>query len=219
MKKRQFTTTQITMLGLMGAILLLMAYTPLGYLNIGPLAITFNVIPVAISAIVLGPVGGAIAGGIFGLTSFFQCIGIGGTSAMGATLFSISPVLAFIQRFVPRVLDGLLIGYIYRAMRKRTNVYVSCAVTGFFSAFLNTALFMLALVGLFGNTEYVQGLIGGKNVIVFICTFVGINAVCEMLSSTVITGAVGAALSKAHLIPASQMDVKRQIKAEGEAME
>ena len=84
------------MLGLMAAVLLLMAYTPLGYLNIGPLAISFNVIPVAISAVVLGPTGGAIAGAIFGLTSFGQCIGLGGTSAMGAMLFSINPVLAFI---------------------------------------------------------------------------------------------------------------------------
>ena len=82
---KKFTTSQITLLGLMIAILLLMAYTPLGYLNIGPLAITFNIIPVAISAITMGPVGGAIAGAVFGLTSFGQCIGIGGTSLMGVT--------------------------------------------------------------------------------------------------------------------------------------
>lgn len=132
---------------------------------------------------------------------------------MGAMLFSINPILAFIQRFVPRVLDGLLLGYIFRGMRKKTNIYVSCAVTGFFSAFLNTAFFMGALVLLFGNTEYIQGLIGGRNIILFICTFVGINAVCEMISSTVLTGAVGAALSKAHLIPASQMDTRKLAKA------
>lgn len=54
MKNNRFTTAQLTLLGLMAAILLLMAYTPLGYLNIGPLAISFNVIPVAISAVVLG---------------------------------------------------------------------------------------------------------------------------------------------------------------------
>ncbi len=211
--KTKLTTSQITMLGLMAAVLLLMAYTPLGYLNIGPLAITFNVIPVAISAIVLGPVGGAIAGSIFGLTSFLQCIGIGGTSAMGVMLFSINPVLAFIQRFIPRLLDGLLLGYIFKGMRKRTNIYVSCAVTGFFSAFLNTAFFMTALVVLFGNTDYIQEMIGGRNVIVFICTFVGINAVCEILSATVVTGAVGAALSRAHLIPAAQMNSKKLAKA------
>ena len=67
--KTKFSVSQLVILGLMTAILLLMAYTPLGYLNIGPLAITFNVIPVAISAITLGPVGGAIAGAVFGLTS------------------------------------------------------------------------------------------------------------------------------------------------------
>lgn len=208
--KTELKTSQITMLGLMAAILLLMAYTPLGYLNIGPLAITFNVIPVAISAIVLGPAGGAVAGGIFGLTSFLQCIGVGGTSAMGVMLFGINPFLAFVQRFVPRLLDGLLLGYIFSGMRKVTkNTYLACAVTGFFSAFLNTAFFMIALVGLFGNTEYVQGLMGGKNVIVFICYFVGINAVCEMVSSSIITGAVGAALYKARLIPAPKHKARR----------
>ena len=202
---KQLKTSQITMLGLMIAILLLMAYTPLGYLNIGPLAITFNMIPVAISAITLGPVGGAIAGAVFGITSFLQCIGIGGTSAMGAMLFSINPILAFIQRFVPRLLDGLLLGYIFQGLRKKTkNIYVSCAVTGFFSAFLNTLFFMTLLVVLFGNTEYMQGLMGGKNVIVFICTFVGVNAICEMLSATIVTGAVGAALYKARLLPGAE---------------
>lgn len=202
METKKFNTSQLVILGLMTAILLLMAYTPLGYLNIGPLAITFNVIPVAIAAITLGPVGGAIVGSVFGLTSFLQCIGVGGTSAMGAVLFGINPVLAFIQRFVPRFLDGLLLGYIFRGVRKVSNVSLACLVTGFCSAFLNTVFFMTALVLLFGGTEYMQGLMGGKNVIVFICSFVGINAVCEMISSTVITGAVGLALYKAHFVPA-----------------
>ena len=197
-KASQRTRTMVT-LGLIGGILLLMAYTPLGYLNIGPLAITLNVIPVAIAAIALGPKGGAAAGAIFGMTSFLQCIGVGGTSAMGAMLFGINPVLAFIQRFVPRVLDGFLLGYIFRFVRKHTNGYVSCVVTGFFSAFLNTLFFMSSLVLLFGNTQYMQDLIGGRNVIVFICAFVGINAVFEMIASSVITGAVGSALIKARL--------------------
>ena len=195
MKSNRFTTAQLTLLGLMAAILLLMAYTPLGYLNIGPLAISFNVIPVAISAVVLGPVGGAVAGAIFGLTSFLQCIGVGGSSAMGVVLFG----------FVPRLLDGICLGFIFKGMRKVSNTYVACAVTGFFSAFLNTLFFMAALVGLFGNTDYVKNLMGGHNIIIGCCLMVGINAVCEMVSSTVITGAVGAALAKAHLIPAAQL--------------
>ena len=202
---KKFTTSQITLLGLMIAILLLMAYTPLGYLNIGPLAITFNIIPVAISAITMGPVGGAIAGAVFGLTSFGQCIGIGGTSIMGATLFGINPFLAFVQRFIPRLVDGLLLGYIFQGVRKKSkNIYVSCAVTGFCSAFLNTLFFMALLVGLFGNTEYVQGLMNGRNVIIGCCMMVGVNAISEMVASTIITGAIGAALFKARLLPSEK---------------
>ena len=193
MKSNKFTTSQLTILGLMAGILFLMAYTPLGYLNIGPLAVTFNVIPVAICAVVLGPTGGAVAGAVFGLTSFLQAMGIGGTSALGAALFQINPFLSAVQCFVPRILDGLLIGFIYRGMRKKTNVYASCAVTGFFSAFLNTLFFMTALVVMFGNTEVIQNLMGGRNVIIGCCMLVGVNA------------AVGTALSKAHLIPASQI--------------
>ena len=198
--KTSTKTRQLTVLGLLTGILLLMAYTPLGYLNIGPLAISFNVIPVALAAITLGPAGGAAAGAVFGLTSFLQCIGVGGVSSMGVILFGINPVLAFIQRFVPRLLDGLLLGYIFRGVKKASNARIGCFVTGFFSAFLNTLFFMTALVVLFGNTEYMQGLIGGKNIILFVCGFVGINAVCEMVSSTIITGAVGFALLKAGLI-------------------
>ena len=198
--KTSSKTRQLTILGLLTGILLLMAYTPLGYLNIGPLAISFNVIPVALAAITLGPAGGAAAGAVFGLTSFLQCIGVGGVSSMGVVLFGINPVLAFIQRFVPRLLDGLLLGYIFRGVKKASNARLGCFITGFFSAFLNTLFFMTALVVLFGNTEYMQGLIGGKNIILFVCGFVGINAVCEMVSSTIITGAVGFALLKAGLI-------------------
>lgn len=197
---RKTNTSQLVILGLMTALIVIFCFTPIGSIPIGPLVITLNVIPIAISAIVLGPAGGAIAGGIFGFLSFLQCFGIGVPSGMGATLASISPVLAFIQRFVPRLLDGFLLGYIYKFTQKHAGVSVGCLVTGFFSAFLNTAFFMSALVLLFGNTDYVQGLMGGKNVILFICTFVGINAVFEMISSTIITGAVGLALHKAGFV-------------------
>ena len=198
--KKNFNTKQLTMLGLLTAVLLLMAYTPLGYLNIGPLAITLNIIPVALAATTLGPAGGAVMGGVFGLTSFLQCIGVGGSSAMGVVLFGINPFFAFLQRFIPRVLDGLLLGFLFRWIRKISNVQISCFVTGFCSAFFNTVFFMAALVLLFGNTDYMREMIAGRNIILFVCTFVGINAVFEMIASTVITGLVGFALFKAKII-------------------
>ncbi len=189
----------MTIMALMTAVLLIFACTPIGTIPIGPLSISMNMIPVAICAVAMGPAGGAAAGAIFGLLSFLQCFGIGIPSGMGIILVGINPFLAFIQRFVPRLLDGLLLGYIFRAVSKK-NVYVACAVTGFFSAFLNTVFFMTALVLLFGNTEYVQGLIAGRNIIVFICAFVGVNAVVEMVVATLITGAVGSALFRAKVL-------------------
>ena len=198
--KTGWKSRQLTLLGLMSAVLLVFAFTPLGYLNVGPLAVTLNMIPVAVSAIALGPMGGAIAGAVFGMTSFLQCMGIGGTSAMGAILFEIDPFLAFVQRFVPRMLAGWLVGWIVKGFvkcgRKKTGYYAA----GFCGAFLNTALFMGALLFLFGNTEYVQGLVGGQNVFVFVCGFVGFNAVAELILTTFVAGVLGNALDRAHLL-------------------
>ena len=196
MKHKKFGTRQMVTTAMLCAILLVMSFTPLGYLNIGLLAISFNMIPVAIAAITLGPVGGMILGGLFGITSFLQCMGIGGTSAMGVVLFEIDPFLAFVQRFIPRLLAGLISGFIYDGVKKISNGTVACFVTGFAAALLNTVLFMSALVILFGNTAYVQGLIAGRNVIVFICTFVGVNAIVEMIADSAIVGAVGRVLAK-----------------------
>ena len=196
MKHKKFGTREMVTTAMLSAILLIMSFTPLGYLNIGPLAISFNMIPVAIGAIALGPIGGMILGGMFGITSFLQCLGIGGVSAMGVVLFEINPFLAFVQRFMPRLVAGLLSGLIFKGVKQLSNASVSCFVTGFASALLNTLLFMSALVLLFGTTEYVQGLMGGRNVLLFICGFVGINAVVEMIAASAIVGVVGKVLSK-----------------------
>ena len=200
MPKSKEKVTRLVLLALFTAIMIIMSTTPMGYLNIGPLAITLNVIPLGIAAIALGPTGGLVIGAVFGITSFLQCIGIGGVSAMGSALFQISPILAFLQRFIPRLLDGLIIGLLHKFFVKKFGTKISCFFTGFLAALLNTALFMSSLVLLFGNTEYMQNLIDGKNILIFICSFVGINAVFELFASTVITGSIGSVLYKAKII-------------------
>lgn len=194
------SSRQIVLLGLLTAILMVLSMTPLGYLNIGPLAISFNMIPVAVGAAALGPVGGAVLGAVFGFTSFLQCLGIGGTSAMGVILFDINPLFAFIQRFVPRALAGFLVGAIYRGVRKNMEPGLAGGVTGFFAAFLNTVLFMGALVLLYGETQYVQDLMAGRSVVAFVAAFVGVNAVIEAMAATLVTGALCGALEKAGLM-------------------
>ena len=211
--KTNLKTKQLVIMGLLTAILILMAYTPLGYLNVGPLAITFNVIPVAIAAVVLGPLGGAIIGGIFGLTSFLQCFG---GSALGTALFTVSPPLTVVQCFIPRIIDGLIIGFIANTLKKKgVNAPIASAIVGFLAAFLNTLLYMSSLVILFGNSDiiksYRDSIAPGKNVFIFVCLFVGVNAIAEMISSTIITSAICAALNKAKLIGGFK---KKEISAE-----
>lgn len=201
---KKIKTKDIVLMSIITALLIVFAMTPIGSIPIGPyLVITLNVIPVAIAAVSMGPVGGAVAGGIFGILSFLQCFGIGVPSGMGAVLVGINPFLAFVQRFIPRLLDGFLVGLIFRGVSRKTNPYFACALTGFCTALFNTILFMGSLVLLFGNTDYVKGLMEAKgttNVFLFICLFVGVNAVVEMIATTIVTGGVGSALIKAKLI-------------------
>ncbi len=199
--KKQMDVRALAILGLMTALLIIFSFTPVGTIPIGPLSITLNIIPIAVAAVALGPKGGLAMGCVFGLLSFLQCLGVGIPSGMGAILFSISPFLAFIQRFIPRALDGFLVGVIFSACEKRIGRVPACFVAGFCSAFLNTLFFMTALIVLFGNTEYVQGLMNGRNALAFVCAFVGVNAVVEMVSSTLITGLVGSALYRAKILP------------------
>ena len=199
--KQRMDARALTILALMTALLLVFSLTPVGSIPVGPLVITLNIIPVAIAAVALGPKGGLAMGCVFGLLSFLQALGIGIPSGMGAMLVSIDPFLAFVQRFVPRALDGLLVGAIFTACEKKLGQGPASFIAGFFSAFLNTLFFMSALVLLFGNTEYMQNLINGRNIIVFICAFVGVNAVVEMVSSTLITGLVCTALYGARFLP------------------
>ena len=175
----------------------------LGIINIpmpSGLYITFNMIPVAVAAIALGTLSGAFIGGVWGIISFLQCFGILGYSAMGAQLGAISPFLAFIQRFIPRLLDGLILGLVYDALKNVRHFPVKAYVIGFLAAFLNTLLFMTGLVLIFGSTEYMRTTMAGKGILVYIVTAVGVNGLVEMLFSTVLTGAVATALNDAGLI-------------------
>ena len=73
MKSFKFDVKSMVLLGLRTAVIAVFSFTPIGSIPVGPLVITLNIIPIAIAAISLGPVGGAIIGGVFGIFSFLQC--------------------------------------------------------------------------------------------------------------------------------------------------
>jgi uncharacterized membrane protein len=182
-------------LALMIAIIVIMAFTPLGYLRTPGLSITFLTVPVAVGAMILGPRGGAICGLAFGITSLAQCFG---ASAFGAMLLEINPVGTVITCILPRVLEGLLCGLIFRAVRKKGNV--AYFIGGLSCPVLNTILYMTSLVLFFYNTDYIQGFVetlGVKNPLTFVVAFVGVQGAIEAVVCTVVAAAVGRALAAA----------------------
>lgn len=181
------------------AVMLIFAYTPLGYLKAGPIEITFMVLPVAIGAIILGPVSGAILGGIFGLTSFIQCFG---ASAFGALLLGINPVLTFITCMLPRLLCGWLSGLIFKALHSSEHMKTApYFIASLATAVLNTLFFMLCIIQFFWKNDSFLTTMGSwqlptDSVWLFLLAFVGINGVVEALVNFIAAGTVSKVLSK-----------------------
>lgn len=196
--KKKFETKRMVEMALLIAIILLMAFTPIGYIKTMGLEITLIVIPVAVGAVTLGPAAGAILGGVFGLTSFIQCFGM---SAFGSMLLGINPFTTFLVCVPTRILTGWLTGLIYQGLRKVKPVQkISVVLANLFCPLLNTFFFMTTLVIFFYHTEYIQSIassMGAANALLFVVTFVGVNGIVEAAVCFVAGSAVSEALKRA----------------------
>ena len=174
---KTFTTKYMVELAAMIAIIIIMAFTPLGYIKLPGLTITFLTIPVAVGAIILGPVGGLICGLTFGLTSLYQAVT--GGSVFTFALFNISPVFTV----VPRTLEGLLTGLIFKVLHNIRSVQkVSYYIASLACPLLNTLLFMSTLVALFYRTDFIQTYVtkfAASNPFTFVIAFVGTQGAIE----------------------------------------
>lgn len=190
--KASKNTVRLTIMGMLTAIILIMAFTPLGYLKIGIIEITFLQIPIIIGSIILGPVDGAILGGIFGLTSFIQCFG---SSPFGTVLLGINPFFTFIVCMIPRILMGWLSGIIFQKLNAidKTKL-LSFGVSGLSAAFLNTTLFVGALVIFFFSKMQANAAAMGKSFFMYLVAFVGLNGVVEAIVCTLLGAAIGKAV-------------------------
>lgn len=189
--KRRNSTVNLTVTAALAAIIVVMTFTPVGYLNIGIVEITFLTIPVAIGAIVCGPASGAVLGAVFGLTSFMQCFGIGRPSVFGTALLAINPISTAIICFLPRILAGFLSGLIFKAFKNKQGV-ISYAVTSLSTGVFNT-LFFLAVLILGFSKESLTGLQLGDNLLQIVGAIITVNSVIEWVVCLV----VGLAISKA----------------------
>ena len=196
--KRNERTLKLVQIAMLVAIELILGFTPLGFLRVGTLVeISFMTIPIAIAATTVGPLASTILGAVFGLASFGQCFGM---SAFGIICLSISPWKTAIVCIVPRVLMGLLTGYIFQWMKKTGKSLLSFTVTSLSAAVLNTLFFVLFFFLLFrtAKLDFGENGIADISVMNLAQVFVflaGINGIVEAVVCTILSTAIGKALS------------------------
>lgn len=182
-------------LAMLVALLMIFCFTPIGFLKIGIVEITFNMIPVVIGAIVIGPAAGAFLGALFGAASFWQCFG---QSTFGTLLFGVNPFFTVLICFVPRILAGLLPGLIFRAMTKKKDNIAAYFVSAAVGSLTNTVLFVGGFCLLFKDTMLGMANDNGLSPLAFIATAFLLNAAVELVANTAIVAAVSKAVTKAE---------------------
>lgn len=188
----------LTRLALLVAIELVMKAVGLGSVPMGPLYMSFLTLPIAVGAITMGPMAGAVLGGVFGAVSFYDAVT--GASAMTGALFQVSPLHTFILCVGMRMLMGLLVGLIFQGLKKADHKGTwSYFVSSMAAPGLNTLLFMGYIVLAFYNCDYVQSLVankGASNPFMFVVLLVGVQGVAEFLVSGILGGIVARAVHK-----------------------
>ena len=202
MKTHKKDTHWLVGVAMMAAIVVLLANTPLGLINIPPIKATTIHIPVIVGAILLGPMAGGVLGGVFGI-----CSVISNTIAPVPASICFSPVLAVSvggalgavkALWVAvgcRILIGVVAGWLWILLKKlRANDLVALPVVGFLGSMTNTATVMTSIFFLF-RAEYAAANNKAVSVVFdFIMATVTGAGVMEAAVAMVLVAAIGKAL-------------------------
>ncbi|HEX2938410.1 MAG TPA: ECF transporter S component [Ruminiclostridium sp.] len=194
---RNEKSLKLVQLAMWTALTVLLAFVPsLGYITIGPFSITTVHIPVIIGAIMLGPAAGAFLGFMFGLTSVIQA-----TLQVPLTAFIFSPFVPFgnftslIIAFVPRILVGVVAGYLYILISKKDKRgYISALAAGIAGSLTNTILVLGGAYLFFGSQYSAAVNVPFKSLLWVILSVVGTNGILEAAVAAVAAAAVSKAL-------------------------
>ena len=159
MKQRMKDTRWMAAVAMMAAIVVLLANTPLGLIQLPVIKATTTHIPVIVGSILLGPLAGGILGGVFGICSM-----ISNTIAPVATSMCFSPFLsetglvgavkAVWVSVGCRILIGVVAGWLWIALKKwKVNDLAALPVVGFVGSMTNTVAVMFSILFLF-RAEY-----------------------------------------------------------------
>ncbi len=166
-------------------IVIVLALTPFGFLQIGPLKVTFIQIPVIIGSLLMGWRYGAILGGLFGLLSL-----INNTVAPGPLSFVFSPFIpvlgssqgslwALVVAFGPRILVGIIPDFVYKKTKKLSlSIILGSLTNTFLVVSLITFIFPIPM------KKDINTLMG------FLLTSILGNGLLEAISATLIVSRI-----------------------------
>ena len=187
-------TRWLTSVALMMAIVILLANTPLGMIQLPIIKATTVHIPVIIGAILLGPSAGAILGGVFGICSM-----ISNTTAPTLLSFAFSPFLAEDLLGIVkalwiaigcRILIGVVAGWVWIGLKKlKVTPWAALPLTGFVGSMTNTVLVMGSIYLLLAS-QYASA----KDV--------ALDAVWGLIMATVTASGIPEAIAAAVLVTA-----------------
>ena len=185
-------TKFVTLLGVLVAIEIILAVTPVGFIPLGFTKATTVHIPVIIGAIFLGPVGGLILGSTFGILSIIM-----NTVSPALTSFVFSPFItvggttgnlwSIVIALVPRMLIGVTAYYSYKWVKKWDDKgSIAYATAGIVGSLTNTILVMGGIYIFFGQQYAAAKEVAFEALFGVIIGIIGMNGIPEAIVAAII---------------------------------
>lgn len=199
------STNRLVLTALFCGIILLLNFTPIGYIQLPLIKATIIHVPVIIGAILLGPRIGAGLGFVFGLTSLYN-----NTFAPTLLSFAFSPAIpvpgtssgsweALVISLIPRILVGVVPYYFYQLMKKvlkGKHEFLSLTLSGLIGSMTNTIFVMNLIYFLFRDAYGKVRHIPVGTVYNAVLAVIVTNGVPEAIIAAVLTAAVCRAVTK-----------------------
>lgn len=189
-------TLRLVQIALLTALMLLLQLA-LGSLRIGPVTLSFSLVPLVIAAVFIGPCAGALLGLVSGVVTFVQVL----TAAdpFYTLLIATNPLLTALICISKTTLAGLLAGLCYRAICKVSKYRaLNVILPAIVCPVVNTGIFCIGMYFGFGSalqSSEVFGAAASAGLVSFILIgLAGVNFLYEVLSNVVVCPIVAKAL-------------------------
>lgn len=166
-------------------------FSPLGSIKMPGIVATLAHLPALVAAISLGYAGGAVIGGVMGLSALYIWTFMPPPGA-APVAFVFTPfvqggnIFSLLICVVPRVLFPLVAVFAYRRLRSwKINVPFSGTIAGVVATFAHSLMVLGTIYLAFNGSKFV-----GKDFIPFIVAWGGVNALMEMAVAAVVMGAL-----------------------------